>query len=133
MSDYSTGSSIAVRTVQLVYVWLSVLSAHIHVHLLFISKMCSSSRLVLLNLLYSWVCCCFDCADIGDRLIEVVGLDNSMHVGQVYAGLRASGRRLAQCSSVVIRSVLSLRFQLISEDMVKTSHHMLIIDVSEQC
>lgn len=41
--------------------------------------------------------------DIGDKMIEVIGLENCMHVGQVKAGLRASGRRLAQCSSVVIR------------------------------
>lgn len=41
-------------------------------------------------------------ADIGDGQIEVVGLENSIHVAQVTAGMQ-SGRRLAQCSNVVIR------------------------------
>ena len=45
--------------------------------------------------------------DVGDKQIEVVGLENSMHAAQVYAGLRASGKRLAQCSSVVIRYILN--------------------------
>ena len=45
-------------------------------------------------------------SDVGDSMIEVVGLENIMQVGQVIAGLRGSGKRLAQCSQVVIRSVL---------------------------
>lgn len=42
--------------------------------------------------------------DIGDRLIEVIGLENCLHMGQVRTGLRASGRRLAQCSSIIIKT-----------------------------
>ncbi|XP_076455649.1 diacylglycerol kinase beta-like [Babylonia areolata] len=42
--------------------------------------------------------------DVGDSMIEVVGLENIMQVGQVIAGLRGSGKRLAQCSQVVIRT-----------------------------
>lgn len=42
--------------------------------------------------------------DIGDNLIEVIGLENCLHMGQVKTGLRASGRRLAQCSSVIIKT-----------------------------
>ncbi|XP_064644421.1 diacylglycerol kinase beta-like isoform X3 [Lineus longissimus] len=41
--------------------------------------------------------------DVGDKLIEVVGLENTMHVTKVKS-LKATGKRLAQCSSVVIRT-----------------------------
>ena len=41
--------------------------------------------------------------DIGDRLIEVVGLENCLHMGQVRTGLRSSGKRLAQCSHVIVK------------------------------
>lgn len=49
---------------------------------------------------YFW----FGNKDIGDGLIEVIGLENCLHMGQVKTGLRASGRRLAQCSNIVIRT-----------------------------
>ena len=40
---------------------------------------------------------------IGDGQLEVVGLENSLFVGQIIAGVRAHALRLAQCSSVIIR------------------------------
>ncbi|PIK57886.1 putative diacylglycerol kinase beta isoform X5 [Apostichopus japonicus] len=41
---------------------------------------------------------------IGDKLIEVIGIENALHAGQVKAGIRSSGKRLAQCSTVTIRT-----------------------------
>lgn len=32
--------------------------------------------------------------DIGDHRIEVIGLENCLHMGQVRTGLKASARRL---------------------------------------
>ncbi|XP_003377874.1 diacylglycerol kinase alpha [Trichinella spiralis] len=40
--------------------------------------------------------------DMGDKKIEVVGIQSVISMGQVKAGLRTSAKRLAQCSSAII-------------------------------
>lgn len=68
-----------------------------------------------LYLLVFWFLCSVRISDIGDRRIEVIGLENCLHMGQVRTGLRASGRRLAQCSEVVLTTKKTFPMQIDGE------------------
>eukprot|EP00794_Sanderia_malayensis_P003620 gene3620-4131_t len=69
--------------------------------------------------------------DIGDRSIEVIGLESVLYVGQIIAGVRQHGLRLAQCSELSIRTRRPLPMQVDGEPWLQAPASITISHKSQ--
>ncbi|OAF71806.1 hypothetical protein A3Q56_00426 [Intoshia linei] len=53
--------------------------------------------------------------NIGDGKMEIVGITGAIHAGQIRTGLSKSGRRIAQCSKIEIRTKKTFPMQIDGE------------------
>ncbi|KRZ45615.1 Diacylglycerol kinase beta [Trichinella pseudospiralis] len=77
----------------------------------------NQGRNCYLNMNFLHFCILF--SDMGDKKIEVVGIQSVISMGQVKAGLRTSAKRLAQCSSAIIKTKKRFPMQIDGEPWVQ--------------